>query len=113
MFHKQIQRRVLIFSIVCLLTPNFAGALTMKEILQGYDDPKPGKVLGASTGTGDFVNQVINTTNTQAVITYTAPDTNPCKVQVSENSSFSPLAHDVNPSIFTNADLDTDRKSVV
>ncbi len=47
MFHKQIQRRILIFSIVCLLTPNFAGALTMKEILQGYDNPKP-MVLGAT-----------------------------------------------------------------
>ena len=76
-----------------------------------YNASEP-EVLGASTGGGDFVSQIINTTNTQAVLVYTAPDTNSCKVQVSENSSLSPLVHDVNPSLFANADSDNKAESL-
>src|ERR1039458_4012454 len=60
------------------------------------------KVLGSST----FSVQVLGTTATQGIIAYTAPDANPCTVQVSENSSLSPLVPDIDPTIFANSDLD-------
>ena len=50
--------------------------------------------------------RVIGTTPTQAVIGYTAPDQNPCTVEVSENNSFSPLVHDTDPSIFAGSGQD-------
>ena len=50
--------------------------------------------------------RVIGTTATQAIIGYTAPDQNPCTIQVSENSSLSPLVPDVDPSIFAGSDRD-------
>jgi hypothetical protein len=58
--------------------------------------------LGSST----FSVQVLGTTATQGIIAYTAPDANPCTVQVSENSSLSPLVPDIDPTIFANSDLD-------
>lgn len=45
-------------------------------------------------------------TATQAIVSYTAPDRNPCTIQVSENGSLTPLVHDVDPAIFTGADQD-------
>ncbi len=45
-------------------------------------------------------------TSTQAVIAYTAPDQNPCTVDVSENVSYSPPVHDADPLIFAGANLD-------
>jgi hypothetical protein len=50
--------------------------------------------------------QVNGVTATQAVISYSAPDQNPCTIQVSENSSLTPLVHDVDPAIFVGADQD-------
>lgn len=50
--------------------------------------------------------RTIGATATQAIIGYTAPDQNPCTVQVSENGSLAPLVHDVDPAIFTGADQD-------
>jgi hypothetical protein len=50
--------------------------------------------------------RVIGSTATQAIISYTAPDQNPCTIQVSENSSLAPLVHDVDPGIFAGADKD-------
>jgi hypothetical protein len=49
---------------------------------------------------------VIGVTATQAAIAYTAPDANPCTIQVSENSSLSPLAPDTDPAIFAGSGLD-------
>jgi hypothetical protein len=63
---------------------------------------KPGQVLG----TGDFTNQIIGITNTQAVLTYSSPTTSPCSILVSESASYSPLVNDVNPTLFSDSDKD-------
>jgi hypothetical protein len=45
-------------------------------------------------------------TNTQAVLTYNVPDTNPCTVQVSSSATMSPLAYDVDPTKFPGSNMD-------
>jgi hypothetical protein len=50
---------------------------------------------------------------TQAVISYTAPSATYCTVEVSHSSSYSPLIHDVNGSLFSNADRDLSRSTTV
>ena len=50
---------------------------------------------------------VQGTTTTQAIIAYTAPDENPCTVEVSESLTFTPLVNDVNPALFPGANTDT------
>src|SRR5579875_142857 len=49
----------------------------------------------------------VSTTATQAILTYDAPDENPCHVQVSENQSLTPLVHDLDPMLFSGANLDS------
>ena len=64
-------------------------------------------LLAAGICSGAIRNvQVNGVTATQAVISYSAPDQNPCTIQVSENSSLTPLVHDVDPAIFASADQD-------
>ena len=54
-----------------------------------------------------FTVDTSQATATQAVLTYTAPSTSACTVQVSESPSLSPLDHDVDPNLFPGANLDS------
>jgi hypothetical protein len=54
---------------------------------------------------------VVGTTATQAILTYSAPNTSPCSVAVSETADSNgnpqaPLVHDLDPAIFPGADQD-------
>ena len=60
---------------------------------------------------GNF--RVLGTTATQAVISYTAPDGNACTIQVSQSSSLTPPALDMDPNTFANANLDLGRPSTI
>jgi hypothetical protein len=57
--------------------------------------------------------KIIGTTNTQAVLAYSAPDDNACTVRVSQQSSFTPLVRDVDPALFHGADQDTRPENIV
>ena len=56
---------------------------------------------------------VLGTTATQAVLAYDAPDLNPCTIQVSQGASIGTSVHDVDPTLFTGANLDTRPSSLV
>src|SRR5262245_66079915 len=45
--------------------------------------------------------------STQLVLTYSSVTPSACRVEVSESVSYSPLVHDVNSTLFTNAHLDS------
>jgi hypothetical protein len=53
--------------------------------------------------------EVQGVTATQALLYYAAPDEAPCRVEVREAAEESPLVHDVNPLLFSGADLDAER----
>src|SRR5690349_5539295 len=60
----------------------------------------PSLPFDLSTGIG------FSATSRQAILTYTAPDTLPCTVEVSENSNYTPLINDVNPLLFLGSNVD-------
>jgi hypothetical protein len=64
-------------------------------------------VTDVTAATGSISVQFTGATPTQAVLSYTAPDTNPCTLQVMENSSSSPLVHDVDPALFSGSNTDS------
>ena len=49
---------------------------------------------------------VAGITNTQAILTWTAPDQQPCTVQVSESATLTPVVHDVDAAIFPGSNVD-------
>ena len=69
---------------------------------------KPALMLAfsASACLGAITNvRVLGTTATQALVAYTAPDGNACTIQLSQNSSLTPLALDVDPAIIRECQL--------
>ena len=64
-------------------------------------------LCGTATAAGQVLNvEISSKTSAQVVLSYFVPDTTPCQIQVSENSNFQPLVHDVDPSLFAGADSD-------
>ncbi|MDQ2898221.1 MAG: hypothetical protein M3Y07_00290 [Acidobacteriota bacterium] len=49
---------------------------------------------------------VSGATSTRAIVSYTAPDSSACLIEVSENSGYAPPVYDVDPTKFTGANLD-------
>jgi hypothetical protein len=56
--------------------------------------------------------RVDGVTATQALLSYKTPNDNPCSVEVSESVDFTPLADDVNGTLFTGANSDSGRAAV-
>src|SRR5689334_8062251 len=54
----------------------------------------------------------LTATSRQIIVRYTAPDTSPCTVEVSESGTYSPVVDDVNGSLFTGANSDDRAGSV-
>src|SRR6267142_2060973 len=59
------------------------------------------RVINSGTPTAmGIIVQTISTTNTQAAMAYSAPNNSACKIEVSENSNYIPLVHDVDTTLF-------------
>src|SRR5712691_8914608 len=70
--------------------------------------------LSATTALMGQISVDATTTPTQAVLNYTAPsDSTVCQVKVSQSPLMSPLAPDVDPTLFSGADQDSRPGSVV
>lgn len=61
----------------------------------------------ASTAGAQITGVQVAASATQAVVAYTAPDTNVCSIDVRELSTSNPLVPDVDPSIFPGSNLDS------
>lgn len=53
-----------------------------------------------------FAIQVLGATPTQAIFSYTAPDTNACSIEEGTDPTFATVDHDVDPSLFAGSNLD-------
>lgn len=56
--------------------------------------------------------RVVDVSNTQALLKFTAPDANACTIEVSEDSDYDPLVHDVNGTHYSGASLDSRESSL-
>jgi len=63
-------------------------------------------LFAAGPAQADLTVSLAGVIATQAILSYSAPDGNPCTIQVSEQSSLNPPVHDVDPAIFPGADKD-------
>ena len=82
-------------------------ALTYPEVQMMYRSMRTKMASRRVTLDHPMVASVVSTSNTQAILSYTAPDSNPCTVHVSENSSMTPLVHDLDTALFSDADTDS------
>src|SRR5580658_10251610 len=85
-----------ILALMCLTCLGLAHGQMLQQIV--FD---PSQSLGAITDV-----TVSAVTSTQALLTYTAPSSAACTVQVSHSNTLSPLVHDVDATIFSGANSD-------
>lgn len=65
-------------------------------------------IVAASSCFGAVTNlQVMGSTSTHIVISYTAPTTAPCTVEASRESDYTPLVEDVDTALYTGSNADT------
>ena len=83
--------------IALLVSPVIAHAQSVSGAI-----PRSGR-RGPAPGSGVTIDGV---TNTQAVLSYNAPDVSACTVKVSEDPSYSPLVKAVNTALFPGSDSD-------
>lgn len=57
-------------------------------------------------GTTGITGLEFQATNTQAVITYDAPATMPCRIEASESANYTPLVHDIDTALFSGENSD-------
>jgi len=73
-----------------------------------------GAVFGTVTSSAAISNvRVTGVTNTQAILSYDAPDGNACLISVSENASLVPVVYDVDPGKFAGANVDNRPGNIV
>ena len=91
-----------------------SGNLYAKVIgCPGSTDSAVGTAAYTITSLGPPVSvTVTGTTATQAILSYTAPDSSACSVKVSTSGSYFPLVYDVDPSIFSGSNLDSRAGSI-
>ena len=69
-------------------------------------------LLAACPGFAAIGKVTVQATSMQAVLAYTAPDRQPCRVEIRETPSLAPLVNDVNPALFAGADMDNRAGSI-